>query len=67
MTTRWISVAESLPEKSGWYHIWGTWPHNPLTRQGTHTAYFYTAGEPGWRWHGDGEITHWMPLPEAPK
>lgn len=61
----WISVDDGLPEKSGEYLTW-------------HNGYFglinYNAELHGWNiMHHDDRsteiksVTHWMPLPEAPK
>jgi hypothetical protein len=61
----WISVDDGLPEKSGEYLTW-------------HNGYFgllnYSAELNGWNiMHHDDRsteiksVTHWMPLPDAPK
>lgn len=60
----WISVDDKLPEENGSYLVIG--------KSGTpHTAHFYK----GRTMHGktfsahfsNRCVTHWMPLPEAPK
>ena len=64
---KWISVKEKLPEDYKpvlaydghnmcvYYHIDGKhgWPDNPHWTHGKHRV-------------GDGEVTHWMPLPKEP-
>lgn len=68
---RWIPVTERLPEKQGWCIAcvfyrgiqWGD-----ITTKGFTTvcpAYFFEG-----TFHkvsSEGEVTHWMPLPEPPK
>ena len=56
---RWISVDERLPEKDGFYLVWGPpaiYTETKWYDQGTLAQYF---------WKRD--ITHWMPMPEPPK
>lgn len=48
---KWISVKDRLPEAPGYYLTWGSCGPEVL-----HFAF---------RWRAD--VTHWMPLPEAPK
>ena len=62
--TRWIPVSERLPEKDGFYNVvmnGGVWGE-PDVWSATSCG-FYDG-----MWDEDGTtITHWMPLPEAPK
>lgn len=57
--SEWISVDERLPERQGYYF--------GFTYKGVMmiAPFFpcYADGEPEFRY----DITHWMPLPEAPK
>lgn len=55
----WISVDEALPAESAWYLV------NIINHFGLDVVTFthYTKGY-GW---GVPDVTHWMPLPEAPK
>ena len=57
--SEWISVEERLPEESAWYLV------NIINHFGLDVVTFthYTKGF-GW---GVTDVTHWMPLPEAPK
>lgn len=67
---RWISVKDRLPEDR--QKILTYWPagHTPIQVQ-TFYLQYGTSG-PWWMfgWHNhllkDGNITHWMPLPDPP-
>ena len=67
---QWIPVSERLPEKSGKYLVrYELWGWGKLFSQWTGLCFFYDEisqfiddGGPVM-----GRITHWMPLPEAPK
>lgn len=55
----WISVDERLPDQDGKYYL-------AYTRKGFTVLSFYYALEGSFGFeHWD--VTHWMPLPEAPK
>ena len=62
--TRWTPCSERLPEKDGFYNVvmnGGVWGE-PDVWSATSCG-FYDG-----MWDEDGAtITHWMPLPEAPK
>ena len=60
---KWIPVSERLPENSKDVLVWGS-------GYAVHIAWYVpTFNE--WRTneydYDDGEVTHWMPLPEPPK
>ena len=63
---KWISCAERLPEKNGYYLI--AYQYNFNGRRTT-IIDFYAKTAAGEWWGNDfGRIvTHWMPLPEPPK
>jgi hypothetical protein len=56
-SNKWISVEERFPDIDGKYLVY--------TKQGfIHVMYYHASGEFGFEaWN----VTHWMPLPEAPK
>lgn len=55
--SEWISVEDRLPDSDGKYLVY--------TGKGLiHTMYYYATNAFGFE-HWD--VTHWMPLPEAPK
>jgi hypothetical protein len=59
MSNEWISVEERLPDKQGHFLI--------VDKEGQMNTAFYTPRF-GWFSHFRiKNITHWMPLPEAPK
>lgn len=64
----WISVDERLPEKDGMYLIF-----SPYTDKEGGIVYcnrFVTKGNPIFppnSFESISRVTHWMPLPEAPK
>lgn len=71
--TRWVPVSERLPEKP---EKWSFVTYNVLIQSGKVMALDWISvtvrGKEvcRWEWHGriaDWEVTHWMPLPEAPK
>lgn len=49
---RWIPVTERLPEKDGTYAVIMGFPETVRFSDG--------------KWDCYGEVTHWMPLPDAP-
>lgn len=57
--TRWISVTEKTPE----YDM----PQLALNADGEALIANYAYGEWFDTWGQDVEVTHWMPLPEAPE
>ena len=59
---KWIPVTERLPEKKGSYI---TYNSNNRYRQ-THITPFDQEDD-YWRLVWENNVTHWMPLPEAPK
>lgn len=60
----WISVEERLPEHKDWVLVWHTGYETPKK------AKYKDAAIPMFILDGydrnDGEVTHWMPLPEGP-
>lgn len=71
--SRWVPVTERLPKKEGWYQVF-TSPdkgHKSINkaRYSLEPEWSVNAGKG--RWNGSGgtwtNVTHWMPLPEAPK
>ena len=60
----WISVEIELPSKDGKYLVCSN--NNRWNKNNVYQARYYT--EHGWGQKDKGRsITHWMPLPEAPK
>ena len=61
---KWIPVTERLPENEGWYMVY-TKNKGDHARKINKAQYYYHS------WHGNGgrwdNVTHWMPLPEAPQ
>lgn len=57
----WISVDERLPEEFGVYMCYGYCAYGVPRR--IDIAQFYGK----WQTYDDFTVTHWMPLPEAPK
>ena len=57
---RWIPVTERLPEQSGWLLTFG---------QQRKTAVVYFSCDECWYDDDDYdiEVTHWMPMPQAPE
>ena len=60
----WISVEERLPEENGYYLVY--------TKYGYIEVEWYKTWDDddldgGYWWEFEGLVTHWMPLPEAPK
>lgn len=66
---RWISVEERLPEPETEVLVWLR--HIPNIAVYGHDKYgnldFYFIDECGYRGTFRPAVTHWMPLPEAPK
>lgn len=69
--TRWIPVSERLPKINGAYQVFRPTFHNPMC-----FSICYFDGQNTWhdsygvdftRVLSSGDVTHWMPLPEAPK
>lgn len=56
----WISVDERLPEESDWYLVNIIAPFDFEFVSISHYSQ-------GYGWNNPDTITHWMPLPEAPK
>ena len=64
----WISVKDRLPEDREWVLVWHTGYSTPKKAKhkddcDPHLPIFILDGDKGL----DGEITHWMPLPQPPK
>ena len=70
---KWVPVKERSPEKEGWYQVYTTPDKGPRSinkaQYRKQPSWSVNAGE-GY-WHGSGgiwtNVTHWMPLPPAPK
>ena len=60
--SKWISVKDRLPEKSGSYLIVRNY-REKIIDISHYTAHLIKTGFAG---NYDNKITHWMPLPEAP-
>lgn len=58
--SEWISVEERLPEESGWYLANIITPFDLEFSSISHYS-------KGYGWDNPDTVTHWMPLPEAPK
>ena len=67
----WTSVEERLPEKEGWYLVYTTpdRKHKSINKAEFCNGHEYDDFKPYWRGAGGhwSNVTHWMPLPEAPK
>jgi hypothetical protein len=71
MAQEWISVEERLPTKGCGYLVYRETPYSDFIE----IAYFKLkkkrAGwykyDSDWGFYTIGDVTHWMPLPEAPK
>lgn len=63
--TRWIPCSEQLPDKSGYYLIACDNPHRG--RQNGIDVSYYQHKAQNWKAVYNPCVTHWMPLPEAPK
>lgn len=59
--TRWIPVAERLPEPGTEVLVYTKHPHSPKMEIGVFT-YYPEMYQPHWQY-----VTHWMPLPQPPK
>ena len=64
----WISVKDRLPEDREWVLVWHTGYSTPKKAKhkddcDPHLPIFILDGDKGL----DGEITHWMPIPQPPK
>ena len=57
---KWISVEDRLPEESGWYLVNIITPFDLEFISLSHYS-------KGYGWKNSDTVTHWMPLPEAPK
>ena len=68
---KWISVKDRLPEEEGWYLVYTTpnREHKSINKAMFCKVYACGNFEPYWRGAGGhwANVTHWMPLPEAPK
>ena len=60
----WISVEERLPEENGYYLIYTKYGYIEVERYKTWDD---DDLDGGYWWEFEGCVTHWMPLPEAPK
>ena len=67
----WISITERVPSKEecqvnwGWFLVWRGSGRPDMSRYDGHDPeHCY---KHGWKFHWDLAVTHWMPLPEAPK
>lgn len=58
MINKWISVDEKLPERNGRYLT-----HCKIEGQSLVCILYYSKVDG----FNEGTVTHWMPLPEAPK
>ena len=62
----WIPVSDA-PKFSGWYLVWPTDGMPPrLQMNSIPFCYYFTTGGGYWNWNRPGEVSHWMPLPDAP-
>lgn len=67
---KWISVNEYLPEKSGWYLVYGSYTRD--CPQKTMEAIFHKKNNPKYSYFtsNDGiktkNVTHWQSLPPPP-
>lgn len=66
--TKWISVAERLPEANAFVLMYTRgWMAEGIYNEVTGFEYYDKESKP-WAWKKVDEIiTHWMPLPEPPK
>ena len=68
---KWIPVTERLPEEEGWYLVYTTpnREHKSINKAMFCKGYAWGNFEPYWCGAGGhwANVTHWMPLPEAPK
>jgi hypothetical protein len=62
LSNDWISVEDRLPKENGRYLIMTVFKNTPVR----YTSYKKEIDYP-WAWFGEGEVTHWMPLPEPPE
>ena len=62
---RWIPVSERLPEKSGYYWVYGHDPRSRSVERDKKLLFRFEYQE--WEGMSDWIITHWMPLPTPPK
>lgn len=60
----WISVEERLPEENGYYLVYTKYGYIEVERYKTWDD---DDLDGGYWWEFEGLVTHWMPLPEAPK
>lgn len=62
--SEWISVEERLPEEDGYYLVYTKYGYIEVERYKTWDD---DDLDGGYWWEFEGLVTHWMPLPEAPK
>lgn len=62
--SEWISVEERLPEENGYYLVYTKYGYIEVERYKTWDD---DDLDGGYWWEFEGCVTHWMPLPEAPK
>lgn len=69
--SKWIPVTERLPEEEGWYLVYTTpnREHKSINKARFCKGYAWGNFEPYWCGAGGhwANVTHWMPMPEAPK
>ena len=58
--SEWISVEERLPDREGTYLVY---TYKGAIKFGDFRCYYASGDEPQFDYY----VTHWMPLPEAPK
>lgn len=62
--SEWISVEERLPEENGYYLVYTKYGYIEVERYKTWDD---DDLDGGYWWEFEGLVTHWMPLPNAPK
>ena len=65
--TRWIPVSERLPEDETWVLIWEEGNGVGIAKHILHMPLWTTSDGYNIRDRNYSRVTHWMPLPEAPK
>lgn len=68
MSTEWISVKDRLPESTDLYLVSAVHRYNKADGYRSIQVRLYFKDDDDWHGlHDLYEVTHWMPLPEAPK